>query len=163
MLRLVGAVMIILAGSALGFLKADRMKKRTETIGGIITGLGLLETDIAYGKKALSESLLEIGEVCGIKLFLDTAEKMGEVGVKAAFLEAAEGEEYLNLADKDALLELSGILGMTDTASQKKAIKRAVSVLSARENEAREEYKRLGKLYRECGVLGGILGAVILI
>lgn len=163
MLRLIGSFMIILAGSAVGFLKADGLKKRVDSIEKIITGLNLLETDIGYGRKDLGQTLLDIGESQGIDLFLKTAECMDEQGIKKAICRALSEEEYLKPVDTAPILELGENLGMTDASSQIKAIKRSVSVLFERKNEAKEEYLRLGRLYREGGVLGGILGAVILI
>ena len=163
MLRLIGGIMIICAGGAVGFLKADGLKKRADAIGKIITGLALLETDIGYGRKSLKETLLGIGESQGIGLFLEFAKCMDEIGIKKAICSALLEEEHLKTIDKAPILELGETLGMTDAGSQIKAIKRSISVLSERKTEAEDEYKRLGKLYREGGVLGGILGAVILI
>lgn len=163
MLRLIGSFMIIVAGSAIGFLKADSLKKRVEELEKIITGLNLLETDIGYGRKDLKEILIAIGESQGIGLFLEIAKCMDEIGIKKAVCSALLEEESLKPTDIAPILELGENFGMTDVTSQIKAIKRTVSVLSERKSEAEEEYKRLGKLYREGGVLGGILGAVILI
>ena len=59
MFRIIGAGLIIFAGSMIGFLKSDSLKKREERIGRIISGLNLLETDIGYGKCDLFSALLE--------------------------------------------------------------------------------------------------------
>ena len=60
MLRIIGCVMIVFAGSMLGFLKSDGLFRRAKLLGRIITGLILLNTDIGYGKKALKTAILSI-------------------------------------------------------------------------------------------------------
>ena len=52
---------------------------------------------------------------------------------------------------------------MTDTESQINAIENAIITLTKASKEADEEYKRLGKMYRSVGVLGGMLVALIFI
>ena len=164
MLRIIGAGMIIFSGSMLGFLKSDSLKKRVDSLGKIISGLNLLETDISYGKKNLKSALLTIGKHHDIPLFKNAAQKIDEKGIKKALDMALESEgSYLLKQDKAPLIALGENLGMTDTASQVTSIRRAVSALCEGKKEAENEYARLGRLYRSCGVLGGILGAIILI
>ena len=163
MLRLIGGFMIIIGGSAVGFLKANALKKRADAIGKIVTGLNLLETNIGYGRKTLKDALSDIGKSQEIGLFSETAGCMDKYGIKKALFSALSEEDSLKDGDKTPIRELGENLGMTDGESQIKAIKRSVAVLLEQKAEAEEEYRRLGKLYREGGVLGGILGAVILI
>lgn len=164
MLRLVGALMIVLAGSAIGFLKSDCLRKRAVDLGKIISGLSLLETDISYGKKTLKSALFSIGEHQKIEFFKRIAEGIDNGGIKKALEEALSQEgEYLLERDKAPILALGENLGMTDSKSQVTSIKMAVSSLYEEKADAEETYARLGRLYRSAGVLGGILGAIILI
>lgn len=163
MLRIIGAAMIIFAGSMIGFLKSDRLKKREECIDRIISGLNLLETDISYGKTDLYGALFAIGEAHNIGMFKTMAKNLSKDGIKGATRLALEKEEFLLQRDKAPIFTLGDNLGQTDSKTQSGAIKRAVLSLSEGKKNAQEEYARLGKLYRSCGVLGGILGAIILI
>lgn len=163
MFRIIGAVMIIFAGSMIGFLKSDSLKKRAECLDRIISGLNLLETDISYGKTELSGSLSAIGESHKIEIFKTVAKNLSKDGIKSAITQALEGEEFLLEGDKVHILALGEILGLTDSTTQSGAIKRAVLSLSEGKKNAQEEYAKLGRLYRSCGVLGGILGAIILV
>ncbi len=156
--------MIIFSGSMLGFLKADGLFRRSKLLGRIITGLNLLKTDIGYGRKDLKAALSNIGKNHGIELFSKTAEGMGEKGIKKALGDALDFcGEHLKDGDKEPILALGENFGMTDVNSQINAIENAVLSLSEASKEAEEEYKRLGKMYRSVGVLGGILGAIIFI
>lgn len=163
MFRIIGAGMIIFAGSMIGFLKSDGLKKRGECLDRIISGLNLLETDIGYGKTDLSKALFSIGENHKIEMFKIMAKNLSKDGIKVALDKALATEEFLLEKDKEPMRALSEILGMTDSKTQVSAIKRAVSGLLEGKKEALEEYARLGRLYRSCGILGGILGAIILI
>lgn len=163
MLRIIGAAMIIFAGSMIGFLKSDGLKKRAECLDRIISGLNLLETDINYGKKDLYGALFSIGETHKIDMFKTIAKNLSKDGIKGAIGTALAEEEFLLERDKAPLRALSDNLGMTDGATQAQAIKRAVSSLLEGKKNAHDEYARLGRLYRSCGVLCGVLGAIILI
>lgn len=163
MFRIIGSGMIIFAGSMMGFLKSDSLKKRAECIESIILGLNLLETDIGYGRNDLFCTLVSIGENHGIGMFKAIAENLSKDGIKVATDKALAEEGYLLERDKAPIRALAESLGMTDGVTQVRTIKRAVSVLSEGKKNAQEEYAKLGRLYRSCGVLGGILGAIILI
>lgn len=164
MLRIIGCVMIVFAGSMLGFLKSDGLFRRAKLLGRIITGLNLLKTDIGYGKKDLRTALLGIGKNHDIELFSKTAEELSEKGVKEALNNAlAVYSEPLKEGDKEPIFALSENLGMTDVASQVSAIETAIVSLDSALKEAEEDYRRLGKMYRSVGVLGGLLVAIIFI
>ncbi len=163
MFRIIGAGLIIVAGSMIGFLKSDSLKKRAECLDGIISGLNLLETDIGYGRNDLFCALFSIGENHGIGMFKTIANNLSKDGIKVATDKALLEEEFLLERDKAPIRALAENLGMTDSVTQVGAIKRAVSGLSESKKNAQEEYAKLGRLYRSCGVLGGILGAIILI
>lgn len=156
--------MIIFAGSILGFLKADGLSMRAKLLGRIIMGLNLLKTDICYGRKDLKPALSVIGKNHDIELFTKTAEGMSEKGIKKALVEALDScGEHLKDGDKEPIMALSENLGMTDIESQINAIENAIITLTEASKEADEEYKRLGKMYRSVGVLGGMLVALIFI
>ena len=163
MFRIIGAAMIIFAGSMIGFLKSDGLKKRAECLDRLISGLNLLETDISYREADLSKTLLSIGENHKIGMFKTIANNLSKDGIKAATDKALEAEEFLLERDKEPIRALADNLGMTDSVTQAGAIKRTVLNLSEGKKHAQEEYTKLGRLYRSCGGLGGILGARILI
>ena len=89
---------------------------------------------------------------------------MSEKGVKEALNNAlAFYSEPLKEGDKEPIFALSENLGMTDVASQVSAIETAIVSLDSALKEAEEDYRRLGKMYRSVGVLGGLLVAIIFI
>ena len=101
---------------------------------------------------------------CG--LFKLAAENMDEKGVKTAWTNALnECSTKLSLkdADKDILMTLGKNIGRTDTDDQIKNIKYIKSMIAEQEKQAQSEYRRFGKMYRNGGVLVGLLIVIMLI
>ena len=95
-----------------------------------------------------------------------TAENMDEKGVKTAWTNAVnECSTKLSLkdADKDILMTLGKNIGRTDTDDQIKNIKYIKSMIAEQEKQAQSEYRRFGKMYRNGGVLVGLLIVIMLI
>lgn len=163
MLKLIGAAMIIAAGTAWGFGEADKLKKRSEELEKIVSALELLENDIAYGKRDIKSALCCIGEIQGVTIFRIAAENIEKSGIKGALLQALhEGENYLLGTDKEVLEILSENLGMTDSSTQIKSLRHARGMLMQAKGFADEEYAKSGKLKRNIGVLGGIFAVILL-
>ncbi len=163
MFRLAGAVMIVAASSALGFLQALRLKGRADALARLAGAMTLLETEISYGKGDIKSIIGTIGALQKTELFCRAAENMKTAGTKEAFLRALETDGgYLLGTDKEIIAGFAENLGMTDSKTQVKRIRHAKGLLEANQSEAAAEYARSGKLFKSTGVLAG-LGAVILL
>ena len=163
MLKLAGAVMIIVSGSILGILKADRLKKRADNLENITSALELLKCDINYGRKDLQGALRDIGISLKIDIFRRIAEYIKEIGVKEAIKKALDDDaECLLERDKEPVRTLGETLGMTDAENQTRAIDEAITRLIKAKKDAEEEYLRLGRLYKSVGFFGGVLVAIVL-
>jgi stage III sporulation protein AB len=165
-IKFMGAIMIISVCVYAGFRSADRLKKRSVYLRNILTALNILETEIEFGGKQLKkafETLDKSSDTRGI--FRLAAEKTEALGIKRAWSEAVnEKKTELCLCDDDteALTALGTRLGMTDTENQIKNISYVRELLTAQQETAEGEYKRLGRLYRSGGVLGGLFLVLIL-
>ena len=62
MLKMMGAVLIILATTLIGFYCAQRLKERTEQIRALQMVLQMLETEIMYGSSPLAHAFLQISQ-----------------------------------------------------------------------------------------------------
>lgn len=166
MLRLIGSIMIGAVFAAFGFALSDKLKKRMDFLDAFITSLTALETEITFGKYKLhtifksidSEKLFGFYGVCN--------KYIREKGIREAWEKAAEEtakEAYLNENDINAVSVLGAELGKTDVGGQKKNIERARELLEVCAANAREEYGRLSKVYKGCGVLAGIFVVIVLI
>ena len=153
MVKILGAIMTGFACGYLGFKISFAMKIRAESLNNIITSLEMLESEINFSMNK-----------CG--LFKCAAENMDEKGVKTAWTNAVnECSTKLSLkdADKDILMTLGKNIGRTDTDDQIKNIKYIKSMIAEQEKQAQSEYRRFGKMYRNGGVLVGLLIVIMLI
>lgn len=171
MVKLLGAVLVLLAATLAGFMKAGQYASRPHQIRRLILALKRLETEIAYGFTPLPEALQRIA--------LQSSEP-----IKGLFEEAARGmiapanwtaqqslhhavqagwkQTAMKAAEKEVLLQLAFTLGTSDRTNQLGHIATAVRQLESEELAAREEQARYEKMSRSLGVLGGAFIVILL-
>lgn len=158
MLKAIGAVMIILSGTAVGFSKSLSLKTRWESLSKIIYSLRIMENEISYGKKSMDRILAGIERLDGLTFELIERENAGE----CFFRSVCREELKLDKCDREVLEGFSKTLGTTDTSVQLKNIKNTVKTLELYEQEAKDAFDRYGKMYRSIGVLVGFLVVIVL-
>ena len=163
MLKLIGAVIILVSGSVWGFLMSDKLKRKAQELGKIISGLMLLENEIYYGKRDIKTVLSSIGDSQKIEMFKDVSENIEKNGIKLSFSDAIKKNSLLLGTEKEALTVLSENLGMTDSDTQIKSIRHAKKLLETAKDVADEEYEKSGKLFKSAGVLGSIAVVILLL
>ncbi len=163
MLKLTGAVIILIATTIWGFLESDKLKKRYAGIKKIISGLVLLENEVSYGKRDIKTALMSIGEIQDIELFKNAAIYTESSGIKKGFCRALEKEKCILGTDKETLRILAENLGMTDSNAQINSIRHTKCLLESAEESAACEYEKSGKLYKSAGLLGGFAAVILLL
>lgn len=164
MLKLSGALLIISACGIWGFLRSKNLRKRSENLLRIMSSLTLLENEISYGQKDIKGALLSIGTIEELPFFTEIAEKIGAFSIHKSFDSAiSKCDMGLLKCDKQILLEFSQSLGALDAASQIKSIAHTRELLRKVQEEAYDEYKKYGRLYRNIGILLGIFLSLILV
>lgn len=164
MLKLTGAILIVIAAGLCGYLKAEILRKRVWRINGLVSGLVLLENEVTYGKRDIKSVLMSIGEMNKIELFEKAAEYIDKQGVKAGIMKAYEENDiFVSGTEKQAIKSLAENLGMTDTATQIKSIKHARALLVDAKERASLEYEKTGKLYKGAGILIGLAVVIFLL
>ncbi|UQZ32550.1 stage III sporulation protein AB [Paenibacillus sp. PK3_47] len=169
MLKLFGAVLIVLAGTLAGFVRAAQYADRPRNIRGLIAALQRLETEIQYGYTPLPEALRRIGQQSKEPLrsfFTTAAEEMSppldrsaEEAIQRA-MEAHFRSAALKGAEKEILRQLSCTLGTSDRSNQSTHISLALQQLKQEETAAREDQGKYEKMSKSLGLL---LGALIVI
>ncbi len=163
---LIGIIMLCIS-AYMGFYLSDRLKRRRDFLKEMSVALSQLATEIEFSHTALSrifELFCDRRELCGF--FTDCKGRMDSLGIRRAWQAAAEemGERaMLKCDDIRILASLGSELGMTDISGQKTAIARVIRQLDANAVTADEEYSRLGRTYRQCGLLVGVFFIIILI
>ncbi len=162
--RFFGSLLIAVVCAYYGFAAADRLKKRKDFLTSFLNSLSFLETEICFGNYDLKSVFkrLDDKKLCGI--YADCAERITDLGIRRAWKESVgktSGAVYLKTGDADALLSLTAELGMSDAEGQKKMIARTSQLISQCSDDAYEEYARLGRVYRSCGVLTGVFVVIM--
>jgi len=172
MLKLFGAVLIILAGTAIGFVQAASYINRSKQLRMLIYALQRLETEINYGQTLLPTALRKSSE--GIEqplsgLFTQTAQLLDEskeLSMQEAWQQSIEsiwGRTALRQREKDVLLRMGTVLGMSDSEDQQKHLQLAQLQLKSEEEQAVQEQHRYANMWRSLGTLGAILIVILMV
>lgn len=175
MLKFAGVLLILFAGTMIGFVQAARYAARPRQIRQLLHALQRLETEISYGQTHLPEALSRIAGLVSqplSQLFFTISQALqngsaasGETVRECwerAVLEQWPATAMKN-TEKDALLRLGSTLGGSGREDQLKHIRLAMIQLQAEESTAREDQQRYEKLSRSLGMLGAALVVILMV
>ncbi|MDQ6421057.1 stage III sporulation protein SpoIIIAB [Paenibacillus sp. LHD-117] len=172
MIKLMGAILIIVAGTLIGFQQAARFAERPKQLRQLAHALQRLETEIGYGHTPLPEALERTAQSSPepISAMLKQA---------AAGVWAAEGPSFqeswtiavkthwrdtsMKASEQGILLRLGTTLGISDKDDQMKHLKLALSQLKAEEDSARDDQGRYEKMWKSLGVLLAVLIVILMV
>ncbi|KIL34331.1 stage III sporulation protein AB [Cohnella kolymensis] len=175
MIKFAGILLILFAGTMIGFLQAAKFAARPRQIRQVLHALQRLETEISYGQTPLAEALSRISELVPVpmsRIFADISrslrpeasgagETVSECWQRA--VNAGWPSTAMKEAEREAFLRLGATLGGSGREEQLKHIRLAMLQLQAEETTAREDQQRYEKLSRSLGVLGAALVVILLI
>lgn len=165
-------ILIILAGVAIGQLKAKTYDNRVYHLQELITTLKVLESEMKYRMDPLPDLLIRVSKIkegmsaallesAGLLLSSRNAFDLPACWQEA--VETAYMESALNKEDRRILTDLGIELGKTDMTNQSGMFQRTVSLLEAQAAEAAEERKTKGKMYKSLGAAMGVLIVIVLV
>ena len=181
--KFVGFILILGATTFLGVLISKKYSLRVNELQELITGLEIFETRLNYTYdtipdafdfihrhlksdvrnifKNVSNDLNKSNEVSAGDTFMKVVDSAGDTFMKVV----DEEKSFLALTDEDveALKGLSVSLGQTDLENQSKNIKLIIHTLSMQLESAKFEKNKNFKLFRNMGVLVGLMLIIILI
>lgn len=181
-LKVVGALLTVGAGTALGLDVAARWAQRPRRVSHLRSALALLETEMAVGRTPLPEAADRVARLAPGREVPDffvrlAAELRGGATADAAWRRAAltltgnrpEAPGLLSrlaqeeAADLEPFTFLGGVIGASDLADQLKHLALAKERLAARERQAAADAGRLVPLCRYAGLAAGAVVALLLI
>jgi stage III sporulation protein AB len=171
MLKFLGAVLVLFAGTMFGFFQALQYARRPRQIRELITALQRLETEIVYGYTPLPEALLSLGKLSSEPLgsiFRQIREQLLQqkgTPVRDIWRQAAlDGwkRSAMKAGELEVFLGLGNTLGLSDRTDQAKHLRLATTQLHAEEETARDEQKRYETMWRSLGVLVGALIVILM-
>lgn len=172
MLKVIGALLILFAGTAIGFVQAARFAQRPKQIRALLHLLQRLETEIGYGHTPLPEALERAAAQVGKPLadmLVSVVAKLAEtegVSMQQCW-EQAVAEHWpataLGANEQGVLMRLGSSLGTSDREDQIRHLRLAMSQLQAEEGTAREDQAKYEKMCRSLGVLAGALVVILMV
>lgn len=156
MLKIIGGIMVLSSCTLIGFLRSARLKSRCSNLERIVFGLRLMENEITSGRTRIDKLLEKVGAMSG--LAFDPSGENAEV----SFMSGVD-EDTLKNSDMVIISSFSKTLGKTDSEAQLRNLKNTLKSLEAMESEACAEYEKYGKLYRNMGVLVGLMAVILLL
>ncbi|MBB6730532.1 stage III sporulation protein SpoIIIAB [Cohnella zeiphila] len=172
MLKLIGAALVLFAGTMIGFVQAARFAERPRQIRHLLHALQRLETEIGYGQTPLPDALRRMALVLPPPLSGMFADIAGELRSERGGTVSESWERVLSdnwsstsmrAGEKEAMLRLGASLGGSGKEDQLKHVRLAMLQLQDEESAAREEQQRYEKLSRSLGVLGAALVVILML
>lgn len=170
MIKILGAVLVLGAGTLYGFVQAVHYARRPKQIRQLHQSLQRLETEIVYGYTPLPEALLSVSKQIKEPLSSMFAELGGSLaGEERTVREVWEGtlrkywgQSSMKSVEFQAMLQLGHTLGLSDREDQVKHLKLAAAQLHAEEEQAADEQKRFEKMWKSLGLLLGALVVILM-
>lgn len=171
-LKLAGSILVVTAGTALGFSLATSYLERPRQIRQLIGCFTALKTYIGYVAMPLPEALLRSVEgIDGpVRQFIElVAQGLRQSGWHSAkdAVAAALAESDANLAlvrpEKELCLILGANLGISNREEQQKYLTMVVEELQRVEQDAIALRDKNVKMYRYLGLCGGLMVAIMLV
>lgn len=168
--RFVGAGLVVWALATLGALVAGRFERRCRELTAVLHALSLLETEIAYGRRALPEAVRAVAE----KAEPPAAQFLGALlaafrrpsGPLAAMWERALGDlgsTALGAEEVEALRRLGKALGRAGEAEEVRHLRACQAELRHILATAEAEAHGKARLWRTAGVVTGLAVALLLL
>ena len=163
---------ILGVSSLIGYLISNRYVARVKELQKLITSLELFETRINYTYDTIPECFYYISDYMDGHIgsvFRKTAEmleKENNIGTGDCLKQVIDEERlFLNLNDTDIEIwkGLSVSLGQIDLENQMKNIRLVIHTLNSQLEQATEEKTKNFKLYRNMGILTGLVLMIVLI
>ncbi len=166
MIRLYGALIMILASLWLGISQAAAMRRRPGVLTALADALDVLKSDTCVRLLPMPEALRNAEELSGAaRPFFAFLTELSErhASLSDAWDRAADALKTLSAEDRMALRALGARLGRYDVQTQAEAIEQCVDALRVHAARAAEQAASGGKLSVGLCLAGGLLLAVILV
>ncbi|MGI5935463.1 MAG: stage III sporulation protein AB [Oscillospiraceae bacterium] len=171
MTKLIGAMLLVMAGAGMGLVKAGHLHFRVQSLSSILSSLEIMRGEICTRLTPLPEifSLLAAEAPSPADKFF-SAMKTGMSGLGQRSLGEIWGQALKDTPalalkpEEERALHLLGMsLGRFDVSEQKQAIDRCMESMGRFLEKAREDAQTQGRLYTGLGLAFGMMLAVILL
>lgn len=172
MIQLIGAVLILFAGTMIGFQQASRLADRPRQLRQLSHALQRLETEIGYGYTPLPEAISRIADVTSkpisnlFRLVSEGIAQSDELSLRESWEKTIAqywSTTAMKKAEQAVLLRLGSALGISDREDQVKHLRLAMLQLKSEEETAKEEQTRYEKMWKSLGILIAVLVVILMV
>lgn len=170
MIKILGAIIILIVTTWTGFEAARHLSERPRQLRMLRTALQSLEAEIMYGHVPLVDVAFHLSTQIPkpISSFFESfARKLqdGVVSVKIAWeesLKEVSSQTAFKQGELEILMQFGETLGQHDRSAQQKHIILALTHLDREESDARDRQTRYEKMVKSLGFLSGLLLVILL-
>jgi stage III sporulation protein AB len=167
---MIGAILIILTTTWVGFELAKRLSERPRQIRQLKVAIQSLETEILYGLTPLAEASQNLAKQMPkpISYFFEHFAFRLQNKEESAFQawEKSLHETWSLTAllqnEREVMSQFGATLGQQDREQQQKQIKLTLSHLEREEGEARDQQSRYERMVKSLGFLTGLLIIILM-
>ena len=170
MLRLVGAVLLAMGPTMIGFYAASRLARRPRILRELIGALEQMEREITFRLTPLPELFAHLAQTHSGpvgRVFSSCTAGMDELGRRpiSEIWRKALDDAQLDVTGRarKALEELGDVLGQYDEQGLRGALEQARAELSAAAEQAEQEREQKGRMDQVLGLTTGALLVILLI
>lgn len=167
MLRLMGAILVLIGGFFVGYLKSQELKGKVEVTTDFLEALSYMKREILQNRGYMFEIMEKLGEkdysTVGRYFHKMVEQRESEANFSEKWRESIQYEEEISEEIRGILEPLGDVLGQYDGESQGEAIGGIVDSLRGLREEQLEESGRMGRVYVTLGVVGGLFLVILLL
>ena len=169
MIRLLGGILVASGMTFLGFCAARELTERVYGIETMIDGLNQLRRELKQRGRGLPELLEQLSQQTALPaatLFQQCAQGCCHLDERTLAENWQDGVKKLRILSKEtqmAMGALGVVLGRYEVSGQCEAIAQVVTILEEERTKAKEEQRRLGKVYQVLGLTGGTFLTILLL
>ncbi|GMA52390.1 hypothetical protein GCM10025857_37470 [Alicyclobacillus contaminans] len=170
MLRAVGAGLLLMSCTAVGFRVAREFRQRPRHLRALIHALRVLEAEVDFNAAPLPQALRRVvarSQPPADTLFGDMLHHLDDPACSPAdalaqAVATCQPKTALRATDVEVLRELGLTLGLSDRQHQTRQIQACILHLTQLEREAAQAQRHQERLWQYVGVLTGLLLVVLL-
>ena len=156
----------VLFGAATGIWFSKRLKERERFMSSVILLIKELTVQIKYTNSEIGFMLKNASqnEAYQNLLFVTSCTNISENGDFHRFWnDGVKKQPYLTPTDRELLFVLGDRLGGTDLDGQLSFLELSCEMLKKQQQEAAENYRKKGRMYRSIGLLCGLAVGIIVL
>lgn len=156
----------VLFGTATGIWLSKRLKERERFMSSVILLIKELTVQIKYTNSEIGFMLKNASqnEAYQNLLFVTACAHLSENGdFHFLWNDGVKKQPYLTSADRELLFVLGDRLGGTDLDGQLSFLELSCEMLKKQQQEAAENYRKKGRMYRSVGLLCGLAVGIIVL